>query len=293
MAIETCNVVKANLSLSKCLKIPGYIKGMIETPANFVLSDSDLATPAALKTALQALLVAPIGERGYFFPLSKKTENLSTEASYEDSPVAVMAVDDGKYAFKLHISENMCLHKAMYSHRSTNGRVIFIDKKNQFWLTEVTGGAAGLSFAMLNTEKWMMTDGAGQASTSPVYVVLEDNLEFDASGLLVEGGTTASQLVRLADVTLAIIGSPTSSSVRVSVLQSCDGTPVSGLVIADFVLRTAAGAAQTISSVTETAPGTYTLAGTGLVTGTLTLDDPADLSVLAYEPEAAVTVTIS
>jgi hypothetical protein len=293
MAIETCVINKSNLSLSKCLKIPGYIKGMIETPADFVLSESDLATPAALKLALQNLLIAPEGQRGYFFPLSKKTENLSTEAAYEDTPVAVMAVDDGKYAFKLHISENMCLHKAMYSHRATNGRVIFIDKKNQYWLTEVDGGAAGMSFSLLHTEKFMLTDGSGQATTSPVYVVLEDNLEFDAAGLLVDGGTTASQLTRLADVALTVIGSPSATTIVVDVKQSCDGTPVSGLVVADFILLNGSGASQTISSVVESAPGRYTLTGTGWVTGTLNLETPEDLSVLAYESEGAVTITIA
>lgn len=293
MAIELCDIQKANLSLSKCLKIPGYIKGMIETPSTFVLSDADLATVATLKAALQALLIAPKGERGYFFPLSKKTENLSTEASYEDTPVAVMAVDDGKYGFKLHMSENMCLHKAVYSHRATSGRVIFIDKKNQLWLTKVDGGYAGMSLSLLNTEKWMLTDGAGQASTTPVYVVLEDNLEFDKEGALVSAGTTASQLIRLADVTLTVIGAPSATTIVVDVLQSCDGTPVTGLVIADFILLTGAGASQTITSVVETAPGRYTLSGAAFVSGTLDIETPEDLSVLAYESEGAVTITVA
>lgn len=291
MAIETCTIQKNNLSLSKCIKLPGYIKGMIEVPDDFILVDADFATLSALKTAIQDALVDVEASRAYLFPLSKKTENVSTEAQYEDTPVAVMATDDGKYAFKLHMHENMCVHKALYSHRATSGRVIFFDKNNNLWLTTVEGGYSGMRISMLNTEKFMLTDGAAQATTTPVYVVLEDNLEIDQHGILASAGTVINQLVRLADVTLTIIGTPSATTIVVDVLQSCDGEPVNGLAIADFVLLDADGDAQTITVLAE-ANGRYTLTGVGLVDGTLNLDEPSELTVLAYESEGAVAVNI-
>lgn len=288
MAIETCTIVKRNLGLSKCIKLPGYLKGMIEVPEDFVLVDGDFATLTALKTALQAALLAAPASRSYLFPLSKKTENVSTEAQYEDTPVAMMPTDDGKYAFKLHMHENMCIHKALYSHRASSGRVIFFDKNNNLWLTEVEGGYSGYRISMLHTEKFMLTDGGGQATTTPVYVVLEDNLEVDAYGVLVSAGNVIGQLKRLTDVTLTIIGAPSATTIVVDVLQSCDNEPVLGLEVADFVL-TGGG---TLNSLAFTSAGRYTLTGTGIVDGTLNLDDPADLSIQAYESEGAVAVNV-
>lgn len=290
--MDVCIVKKKNLGLSKCLQMPGYLKGFIETPESFKLTEADRATPTALKDALQALLVAPEGERGYYYPLSKLTENLSTEAAYEESPVAVMPVDDGQYRFKFHIRENLCLHKAMYSHRASNGRFIPVDKNNNLIMTEdeTTGDAYGLHFSMLHTEKFRWTDGSGQATTSPVYIVVEDNLELDASGLLIEA-KIVNQLARLTDVDLTIVGSPSATTIVVDVKQHCDGTPVNGLVIGDFVLLTAGGAPQTITALAEV-NGRYTLSGVGLVTGTLNLDTPDSLSIKAYESTGAVVVTV-
>jgi len=139
-------------------------------------------------------------------------------------------------------------------------------------------------------EKLLLNDGS-VSSKIPVYIALEDPTEVSLSGALI-AGSSVRQLVRLKDVQLAIVGTPTATTIVVTVKTSCDDLPVNGLIVADFVLVTAVGVPQTISSLVEV-NGTYTLTGTGLVTGRLNLRLPSALSIDAYESEAFAVVTIA
>jgi hypothetical protein len=76
------------------------------------------------------------------------------------------------------------------------------------------------------------------------------------------------------------------------------GAPVVGLEAADgadWVLLTAAGAAQVITTSTEsgTILGQYALAGSAFVTGTLTLADPDTLGVPGYKAANTDIVTVT
>lgn len=281
---------KKNISISRCPDLPEQFKGMFTVPADFVLSTANAATTALLKVAFQAALKAGIANRIYFWPLLKNVESASEDAVYEDTPYSISAVRDGQYRWKMFFIESLCVYKKMFSHNATSGRVILFDSKGNLFMTEVTGGYSGFTMAMLNVEKLLLNDGS-VSSKIPVYIALEDPTEVSLSGALI-AGSSVRQLVRLKDVQLAIVGTPTATTIVVTVKTSCDDLPVNGLVVADFVLVTAAGASQTINSLAEV-NGTYTLTGTGLVTGRLDLALPSVLSIDAYESEAFAVVTIA
>ena len=202
-----CNVLKKNLGVSLCNKMPEMLIGMITTPNNFVIPAATLADPVLLLEFLNEATLAPAAERIYLWPDFKSFENISTEAVYEDTPLSYIPVRDGQYRFRFGIRENLCLHKAMYTHRSNTGRAIFIDSENQLLLTETSeGDAMGIKMQLLHTEKLLFNDGS-VATKSPILVALQNNKEIDKSGILVSFDNVG-ELNRIVDAKLTVIGAP-------------------------------------------------------------------------------------
>lgn len=278
----------ANLGISRCTGMPQMPKSFIKTAANFRATPVQAVDPAFW----QAAIMAGKAERVYKFPDFVNFEDVSEEAIYQQTPLADLFVRPGKYMFRFHIVEGLCTHRAMFTHNGGNARIWMWDIANNLLATElVDGDFAGLNVSLINLEKIKFSDGS-VASTSPLYVVLKDSNEIDKNGVLIPADFVG-ELNRLTDVELTIPVTPATSAtaIPVTVKNACDGTDVSGLVLADFVLLTAAGVAQTITSVTES-NGVYTINGTAFVDGTLNLVAPAALTVEAYESLAAVAVNV-
>jgi hypothetical protein len=292
MALETCATEqRKNLGKSKCTKIPKLFKRCIETPAGWFLEPADYATAAALKTKLQALLTNPINTRGYLFPpFSGAPENQSEESLYEDTPFGRVPVRDGQYRFKHAIAHNLCTHIALQSHRCINERgILYLDVDNQLLFTEPDGDGKlyPLSLALLWTEKLMLSDGTN-STKSPFIVDLADNEQIDKYGVIIDG-SVVNQLEPLTDASITLTAGDAfaAAEFNVDVKQTCDGVPISGLLLADFLVYQADGITpQALSSATEDAnnPGRYNLNGTGdFVTGMVKLRAPSALTIKAYE----------
>src|SRR6476659_6630649 len=142
-----------NLGLSNCNELPGLLNGMIETPSNFAIPAATLASgDAAVQAYLEAALVnVSQASRIYMWPDFKLVEDISVAPVYEDTPLAYLTVQDNKYRFRFSISENLCLHKAMYTHKRQNGRVFLRDQNGYLIGTLLANGNfAGLSIQLLN-----------------------------------------------------------------------------------------------------------------------------------------------
>ena len=295
-----CDVVKKNLGVSRCAKMPEMILYMITTPNDFVIPAALLAqahTPegaTALLDYLNAAILAPAGERIYYWPAIKGFENISQEAVYEDTPYAYLPVRDGNYRFKFFFRENLCFHKAMYTHRSNTGRVMYIDSENQFFLTEAANGdGKGFQMQLLHTEKLVLNDGS-VSTKSPAVVAHQNNKEIDKTGLLF-GFDSFTDLVRIIDQKLVVVGTPNATTIVVDVSAECDSTPLTGLVVGDFLLvDDATGTEHTIATAVPdpSFPGRYTLTGVGFVNSKLGLGPAGDLSVEGYETPVPVQITI-
>lgn len=272
-------VVKKNFGRSLCNTLPNLPSGMITTDDDVVIPAATLADSALLLAFLNAQIL--LG-KAFYWPPFASFENISQEAVYEDTPLAYLPVIDGNYRLRFGISENICIHKAMYTHRSLNkGRVIIIDKKNQLLMTETAAGdGTGLSMQMLHTEKFIFNDGS-VSTKSPVLVALQNNLEIDSKGFMVVF-PFVSQLYRIVDAAL-VIDSLDSGEIVVTVTAECDGTPILGLGANDFVLTDEDGNDVPVTAVEE-GEGVYTLTGS-IVDGTLTLETPTALTIKAYDGE--------
>lgn len=277
-----CIVAKENLGLSRCNKFPALIKGIITTPDSFFLSPANAALQAQWQNGIEDVAA----ERIYLWPWFVGMENISEEAVYEETPLAYLAVRDGNYRFKFHIKENLCIHRAMYTHRANQGRAFLIDTDNNIigTLNEAGTEFRGFSIQLLNTEKLMFSDGS-VSSKSPLVLALKNNKELDKDGYIVTLDEV-NDLVRIVDVTINVT-TQTAESIVAEVTVTCDGSKVNGLLHTDFKLLNSAGAAQSIASRTEV-DGVYTLTPTTtFVDGTLGLQLAASLTTDPYEATPA------
>jgi hypothetical protein len=290
-----CIVLKNNLGLSRCNKLPGLPSIIITTPINFKFTPAQLADADSFKTALQNALISGISSRVYLFPEFKTMENISEEAIYEDTPFAYMKVRDGQYRWRFSISESICLHKAMFSHRSTSGRVFIYDKEGQLLGTgDNEGNFYGFTYSLLNTEKMLFNDGS-VTSKSPIVLALSNNRELDQSGVILDSSIASviNTVDRLTDVSLSIVGSPAADSFQVKVVATCDSTPIDGLTQADFRITTSSGTVQTGTSFTPNGNGVYTLnKTTDWLDGFVNLVSADTLSLKAYESTGAIPLLI-
>jgi len=286
--VEDC-VDKGNLGLVRCNKLPAMLKGMITTPPGFSITEANAALPAFWQSRLQDVRAS----RLYLWPEFDKVEDVSTDAAYDESPLSELVADPGKYKWKAMISQNLCTHKAMFTHSGKGDRVFLWDVKNNLIGTRLSNGNfAGFKLSLLNAEKLKFGNGS-EGTYSPVYIVLRDHLELDKNGMMLSGNLV-NELTSIIDVTLTIIGTPSSSAIVVEAELTCDGTALVGLIAADFLVLTTAGGAQAKTSLESTTiPGRYTLtASTSFTDGTLALVPSASISVKAYESVAAVAIDV-
>lgn len=288
-----CVANKKNIFLTKCKVLPQQPMCMIETPDDFFFTPEQLATASAFKTALQDALEANIATRVFLWPKFNKGEDKSTEAIYDSNTLGVVPVNDGRYEFLFHISESMCFHRNAFTHRANNGRAFICDVRNQITGTEDSdGNFMGFRLNLLNTEKMKFSDGQ-VATTSPIYVVLQDNLELDEHGVVLDRSIAYvfNQVKRLTDVDL-VVSNVSADNFTVTVTTACDDTPVLGLLAADFIVLDNAGDAQA-HTITDNGDGTYLFdTGTAFVDGTVDLRAANLLTVKAYESTGKQIVNV-
>lgn len=293
MAVSCANDV-LNLGASQCKKIPTLLKGFIKTSSDYTIT----ALLAASATQWQTDIKADINARIYLFPQwGKAFEDVSSDQILEETPLGVMDVDPGQHRWKLGFTENLELHKAIYSHRNTEGRIFLIDRENKIIGTSDDDGVTLKGFLLDNLlpEKLKLSDGTISTKTW-VGVYLADNTELDKRGFMVDASFVNS-LIPLTSVVITIAAAPVPSATafNFSVASALDGTPIIGLVQADLLFKDAAGDNQdsTIDTVAEPLDdGDYVVAGTAMATGSLTLVLPSALTLTAFESTGAQTVTV-
>lgn len=304
-SLEVCvEKEKQNIGKSKCFAMPKLFKRCIETPKGWYLAPADYATRAALKTKLQALLTNPYQTRGYLFPpFANVPENQSEASIYVDTPYGRTPVRDGQIRHRHAISQNLCTHKALQSHRMINdGCILYQDVENQLLLYEPNndGNLYPLDLALLWTEKIQISNGT-DPSLSPFVIDLADNKQVDVYGVLIDG-SVVNELEPLTDAVIELAEGDAfaAAGFYVDVLQECDRIPITGLVDADFVMYAADGVTQqSVLSADEdpNTPGRYNILApispaNVFEDGYLTLVAPSALSIKAYEVQSPLLVEI-
>ena len=292
MAEEACVKKKRNLGSSKCNKLPSMFQTGFLTPLAFVIpAELPVETPT-VEEYLQAAMIDPDpNKRIYLLPDFINNESNNEDPIYFETPLTDSKVRDGKYRWRFQISQDMCTHRALGTHNGANQRFMPYDIENQLFAQEKSNGDwQGFRLGLFNREKLQLSDGTNPTVT-PIYVVLKNSKDVDDAGIVIDA-PFVGDLIKLSDVTITPVAPQIATAVKVKVMTTCDGVPLLGLVVADFIFLDVAGAPQTITAVAYTSDGVYTLTGVGLESGTVTLVEPPDLSIKAYEAIAPATIVI-
>ncbi|RLD32321.1 MAG: hypothetical protein DRI83_11070, partial [Bacteroidetes bacterium] len=222
----TCENSKLTLGVSECKKLPQLLKGFITTPLNYTITAADASSGSQWQTDIllnesARIVLWPQWAMAY--------ENISEEQVIEETPLTAIGVRPGQYRFRFQFRENLELHKAMYSHRNSGGRVFLIDNENKIIGTSDDDGVTlkGLLLDNLLTEKMFFNDGSAVSKT-PVGLYLGDNTDLDTRGFMIEGTSFVNSLLSLTSVKLEVIGVPTATEITVSVKSSLDEIAIIG-----------------------------------------------------------------
>jgi hypothetical protein len=293
-----CLVRKKGMADSDCPEIPVALKGMVKTPKSFVIPAATVADgQEAVLTYLNAQVL--LGNVDYF-PEFQSLEDISQEAVYQDTIFSITPVKDGNYRFRPSIAKSLCQHKAMFTHRTKNGRVFMIDDDGWWIGTKKTNGDfAGWDLDLLHTEKMKFNNGT-EASFTPLMVAFKNNKEWDRYGMMVDLSQINAEIYRMVDVVLSIpVGSPaiTASALTIQVHTECDDTPVEGLVVADFVALDSAGDVIALTTAVENPniPGRYLISSAAAFEDDMTIDidTPTLLTLKPYQNSEATGVVIT
>jgi len=178
-------------------------------------------------------------------------------------------------------------------------RVLMFDLEKKCLLTQKSNGNyAGQSIALHNPEP-LSVSGGDDSTTSPVYVCLADPAEIDKNGILIDG-SIISEIEPLTDVKITLVDGDAfaGAGFQVDVKNESDGTPISGLLLADFKFYATDNVTlQTINTAAEDAniPGRYNIlapGGNDFEDGTLTLRAPSLLTVSPYENPSRLALSV-
>ncbi len=225
-------------------------------------------------------------------------------AVYDQTSYGSTHVRDGRKEFKIMIDSNSDLHKRLRTLKSSDSYgVIFIYDSGliKAYNPPATTEVRGFSMRVINVEYKTENDGTTSGKT-PIFFSYKDPSQVEDYPIIIKPTWNPSDLEALKMVNMTIIGAPSATTVVVDVyldhiathVGTATANPVEGLVTADFsFLNGSTGAAQTVTATeSTTVAGRYTLAGTGLVTGTLALKDPSLMTTNGYKSVTTTAVTI-
>lgn len=292
-----CDSNYENIGKSTCKKILQVPSGFFITPSSFTVDST--GSDATIQAALQAALLNPKASRIYLvsdesvFNIEPQTE----DNVREDSPTGKqLAVRNGQYRFRVFFNENLEYHKAIHSHASRGGKIILFDQNYQILGVSVLQTGAdlkGMAINLFDPENIVFSDGS--VGTKPtLYFSLNNPFEINRQGWSNDWSGIIPALTPLSTVQLAVQGTPTASEIIVKVTTKLESANVLGLVAADFTLVDGTGSDQSgsISGVTDNGDGTYTIAGTGFVSGDVGLVDADVISIPGWEMEKVASFTI-
>jgi len=291
----TCGANLGNTGLQNCKENFGYWKRLILAPADsFIDTQENALLDATWETKINddvAVRFYPLPENGLFEPEQEATVYEELMAGKKEF------IREGKDRFTSSlINISLHNHKELRKHNGRSNLGVFILTSEGYILGYTDDGVKlyPLSLDEFRVEKRTIATGENIDRTK-LYVSFSDSSQWNDRGAWVKptAFNPITDLLGIKDVKLTVTNQTTSGA-TVRVVGFSDNIGVENLVLADFVLVTSAGAAVSITSVTEIGDGYYTLVFTALAGGhVLDLENQPAMTTKGYETLDSVTFTIS
>lgn len=194
----------------------------------------------------------------------------------------------GKTTYKFTvISPSFCFVNALKSFNNREAYMFVVTSNNQILGysdgTNIRGVSVNLmagDFELATDDKTLSQAKLSAKATEPINAAV--------------GQTWSTQSIEGVTDCIANILSATSTVITTEILTDCDGTSITGLVTADFLVTEADGTPITIvaAEIPTTTGSKYTLTGTGLVTGDLVGLKPPYTTTKLYETPTMVAISV-
>jgi len=295
----TCGTNAGNTGLQDCAENFGYFAKFVIVPNG---TEFATQTDALDETDWITLLNKIKSERGYPTPETVTIE-LDQEATVYQELIAGKRefVRNGKDRFKVMFEAiSMHNHKELQKHNNRNLLSVYIVTSNGYILGYSLDGVKMLPLQVdeLTFEKMAFSDGDTRTRSS-MSIVFSDSDQWNKYGVWVAPAkkTTLSwdpiaEIVGVKDVSITATAT-TGTGLTATVLGTSDMKPVTGLVTADFSLKTAAGVVVTVTGSTDNGDGTYAITY-GAITGAhvFTLKNQPSMTTKFIEAYNSATFTI-
>ena len=291
---ELCTADNALLGLGRgaCGKVLGYDKRFFLTPKGFEFADLAEATSKSVWDA------AIEGGELFPFPEVQELEPQNVEASFYESPAgATFKTKKEKRKTLYKFIENISVHAAMKSYDSQAWNVFFITEKGYLrGHMKSNGKIEGLPLSILYVNAQETALIGDKPEESPVVLEFSDVDDWDKEYFVTK---MASNFLMDLEAPYELNLNPSVGTAGATIVFDINvmtgvGTPVDGLVLADFELKDAAGTVITIDTVTAdgTIAGKYTVTATNAMTsGTIGLAGVVVKTDILYQGAAQLVTT--
>lgn len=286
MTTFSCAVNRKNIGESTCKR------GVLQNPNQMMIVDENFTFTAAQANDVSFWDTAIKDKNVTLFPNMFNFEAAPVEPSYEETSFGVSKNSQGKYGWRVFYRENIEVHKNMFSWDGTGDRIILFDDQGAMMSTLVGGEQVdpatntytGLRPSLFSVENQTLDENS---TKSPIRILFEDHTEWNENGFIFLQ-TFLNQLKSLTTVDLDEVGVSIATLITATVKSANDGSPVRGLITADFTYT-----GGSLTGLTELPAGQYALTGVGLATGDLDLVDPTSIAGNQFiESSGLISITI-
>lgn len=275
-------------------------------PVGIILAESDQVFSTYANAVDESVWETAVKNKQLFFiPNVLEFTDNSEETVIYRSPLGKAKFSRlGKYIVDYMIDASSYTNTELQKFNGRQMRAFIVDSNNLVWgYSDDATTVQGQTVTVI-TGKQSIPGPDGTPGWTHLQLTMNNPNEWNKFGILLEPDWVVEDLATIANVDLAVVGTPTSSELIISVNQANnviqDGgakpsIPITGLVEADFTVVDGSGTTQLpADTFTDNSDGTYTFAWTAaLVTGTANLKAVASQTGDQYvESTGAVSFTI-
>lgn len=274
---ETCGVDKSVLGTKGdgCLEALSVMLVLAKKGFKFT-SVADFKSKAKWDEAIKAGNIVPLYEH-------YELANNNTDATFYETREFRYKTQEAIKAFTVEYYISLCQTAALRSYEDSEYSTFFrVLEDGAIQGVYDEGGVKGQSiknFAVGQRDEPV----ADKPATVMAYITVSDFNELEGNSVIVNPDfDPLVDIERVAQVAMTV-NSASSTTVEVAVATGCNGIIVEGLQASDFKLYDGNGTEQTVDSVNEATPGVYTITGTALVSGTVSLNGIVEVATELYQ----------
>jgi len=252
-------------------------------------TDQEFATATAAKTLSNWRTAEANKEIIPLFEIEQLSVADTEDTYYEARKKYRTKVGKKIRTFEVHLG--VCSHRALASYHGKKMRIYEFTDNQEIKATTVDG--TKVRGQLVTIEVGKMIDATDEKPQyTPVTVTYEDYKEFENGPVILKPTWSHIELQGIFDVTLALSGTPTSTSIKFTASAGCSGDDVvTAFVDANVKLYNADGTEKTHTFVAADANGVYELTGTAFANGMyIDLDGVVQQTEATYESDGPLTV---